>query len=40
MTAEELLLEGAGNNGGDALDEATAEPPIGGQLAPDDDLPF
>jgi len=40
VTAEELLLDGAGIDGGDALGDATAEPPIGKQLGPDDDVPF
>ncbi len=42
VTAEELLLGGtSGDEGsGNALAEATAEPPIGGQLGPDEDVPF
>ena len=40
VTAEELLLGGVDIDGGDALDEATAEPPIGKQLGPDDGIPF
>jgi len=40
VTAEELLLGGVDIDGSDAFDEATASPPIGGQLAPDDDVPF
>jgi len=44
-SAEELLLAGSDGDGGngdsdEALAEATAEPPIGGQLSPDDGIPF